>query len=644
MRLNRYCHAASELGLPSISSLDGCKGMLDSFVECLADGECPYCEQYADAASNSTNSEADIETDDELEEVSDVESTATTMPSPASTASSGSTPTKSPSLTSMPSLVLSGSPSVIGVGNTTDSSAIPTLTSTLSPSAIGGGSFSNVSGIPTQTGNESIVETIEPTALATENSTTHVPTVTPTGTLLPSYSPTTLKPTLGPCDGDSCPGEMCRSTYGFCGSGPSYCDENPIWTPECGENSKPPSPSPSILKEDIPTLSPADLDSVFLDDGSTITPTISAAPFAKSSFIKPSGGKKPLPSSSKTSPSPSVDDEMLYNAPTLTVATDSPTQATTSPTPMPSQKVFSPTDPEATYYCGVDWDDANASCLLRCPSSKSEDCPSDQKCFAFTSCMDDAENDTDAAANENDKFELTPEPNEVTSTDATNDGCNGKPCPFSGECRSQYGFCGKSFIYCNDLSSWTLDACGLVGRDKTGKSIKCDTEVFKCADGDEEVYKDPANACEFFPCPNDEEEESVIASTSFHTPGLSPSQSSPAQMPDLPKPTLPTITNASPFALPTFNATSTATIDLGKTPAALDNAVVVVDVNSDIADDGDQSSTAQDSATSAQNQNTLTSFSADEWLMNSSIMTRGVTCYLLVSLTTLSMYILLLAT
>lgn len=258
--------------------------------------------------------------------------------------------------------------------------------------------------------------------------------------------------------------------------------------------------------------------------------------------------------------------------------------------------------------------------------------------------MDDAENVTDAAANGNDKFELTPEPNEVTSTDATNDGCNGKPCPFSGECRSQYGFCGKSFIYCNDLSSWTLDACGLVGRDKTGKSIKCDTEVFKCADGDEEVYKDPANACEFFPCPNDEEEESVIASTSFHTPGLSPSQSSPAQMPDLPKPTLPTITNASPFALPTFNATSTATIDLGKTPAALDNAVVVVDVNSDITDDGDQSSTAQDSATSAQNQNTLTSFSADEWLMNSSIMARGVTCYLLVPLATLSMYIRLLAT
>ena len=39
-------------------------------------------------------------------------------------------------------------------------------TSTLSPSAIGGGSFSNVSGNPTQMGNESILETIEPTALA----------------------------------------------------------------------------------------------------------------------------------------------------------------------------------------------------------------------------------------------------------------------------------------------------------------------------------------------------------------------------------------------------------------------------------------------------------------------------------------------
>ena len=632
MRLNRYCHAASELGMPSISSLDGCKGMTDSFEECLADGECPFCEQYADATKNSTNIETEIETDEGSEEPSVVESLGSSIPSSSSSMiSSDTSPTKSPSLTSTPTPVFSEFPSLTGVGNSTESTPTPTVTSTLTPSVMGGGGISDLSAIPSLVGNESIIETIVPTLLATENSTTLVPTITPTGSLLPSYSPTTLKPTMGPCDGDSCPGEMCRSTYGFCGSGPSYCDENPIWTPECGENSNPPSPQPTILMEDVPTMSPVDLDSVFSVDGTTVTPSRSpAVPSAESTFIKPSGGKKPLPTSSKTSLSPTIKDEVLTNLPTLSIVTDTPTLATDAPTPIPSEKVFSPTDPEATYYCGLDWEDANASCLQRCPSSKSEDCPSDQKCFAFTSCVDRIEspdnsnNNAEKVENETDKFELAPEPNAVTSSDGTDDGCNGKPCPFAGECRSQYGFCGKSFIYCNDLSSWKLE-CGIVGSDKNGNQIQCDTEVFKCADGDE-VYKDPASACEFFPCPDDEEEENVVSSTSFDTPGLSPSQSSPAEMPVLPKPTLPTITNASPFNPPTINATSTSTIDLSEKPVATDNAVVVVDATSDITDDRDTplDNGAENGNNSAPSQKTLSSFSADEWLMNSSKMIRGV--------------------
>lgn len=643
--------------------------MADSFVECLADGECPYCEQYPDAASNSTVTDSEIGSDEATEEPSetestgseepssDVESGVTIMPSPASSMSSDSVPpTKSPSLTAMPSSDVSGSPSMIEASNATDATATPSLTSTLSPSTIDVENTSNTSAIPTSVGNETIVETIEPTALATENSTTLVPTtLAPTGTpsvsLLPSLSPTTLKPTMGPCDGDSCPGEMCRSFYGFCGSGPSYCDENPIWTPECGDKSKVPSPTPTIVMEDVPTMPPVDLDSVFSTDGSTATPS-AAMPSKESSFIKPSGGKKPPPSSSKTSSSPTVDGEILTDSPTLSVETDSPTQGTASPTPVPTEIVFSPTDPEATYFCGTDWDDANASCLIRCPSSKSEDCPSDQKCFAFTSCMD---KDTD-------KFELTPdevtstdaepdevtstdaEPNEVTSADATteatnNESCNGKPCPFAGECRSQYGFCGKSFIYCNDMSSWTLEACGLVGSAKNGDPIKCDTKVFECPDGDE-VYKDPANACEFFPCPDDEEEESAITSTSFHTPGLSPSQSSPADMPALPKPTLPTISNASPFTNSAASGSSNTTIDLGKQPVASDSAVMTVVVNSDITDDEDQTSTTESaqnggSVAPAPSQEPLTPFLAEEWLMSSSILNRGVN-YLLWSMVTLS--------
>lgn len=660
MRLNRYCHAASELGMPSISSLEGCKGMTESFSECLADGACPYCEQYADAANNSTNSETEIlESDEGSEEPSDVESLGTSVPSPASSVmASGVSPTKSPSLSLMPTPIISGSPSVTMVGNATETTSIPTLTSTLSPSVIERGSFSNSSAIPSMVGNESIVETVAPTAPATENSTTLVPTGTPTGSLLPSYSPTTLKPTMGPCDGDSCPGEMCRSTYGFCGSGPTYCDDNPIWTPECGDDSKPPSPSPTILMEDVPTMSPVDLDFVFSVDGSTLIPSrLPTSSSLESSFIKPSGGKKPLPSSSKMSLSPTGSPDVSTNSPTIlptiVVTTDTPTLATATPTPMPSEKVFSPTDPEATYFCGEDWENANDSCSIRCPSSKSEDCPSDQKCFAFTSCMDDKENDIgnaekesdiDNAANETDKIELNTELNEVTSSDATDDGCSGKPCPFSGECRSQYGFCGKSFIYCNDLSSWTLDACGLVGSDKNGDPIKCDTEVFMCADGDE-VHKDPANSCEFFPCPDEEEEEegSSLASTSFHTPGLSPSQSSPAQMPDLPKPTLPTITNASPFTPPAVNASSAANIDLGKNPAASDNELVVIDANnSGTTDVGDtsRSDVTENEVKTTPSQENFPAFSAEEWLMSCSFMNRGVLTFWVPLTSTLSLSIL----
>ncbi len=630
MRLNRYCHAASELGMPSISSLDGCKGMTDSFEECLADGECPYCEQYADAANNSTNNATEIEADEGSHAPSVVESLGSSTPSASSSMiTSGISPTKSPSLTSIPTPVFSGFPSLTGVGNSAESTT-PTVTSTLSPSAMEGGGISDLSAIPSLVGNESIVETIAPSVLATEISTTLVPTVTPTGSLLPSYTPTTLKPTMGPCDGDSCPGEMCRSTYGYCGSGPSYCDENPIWTPECGDNINSSSPSSTVLMKDMPTMSPVNLDFVFSVDGATTTPSTSpAAPSVESSFIKPSGGKKPLPTPPKTSPSPTINDKVLLtNSPTVSLLTDTPTQTTDAPTPRPSEKVLSPTDPEATYYCGLDWEDANASCSLRCPSSKSEDCPSDQKCFAFTSCMDSIEspdnsnNNAEKAQNETDKFELTPAPNEVTSSTATDDGCNGKPCPFAGECRSQYGFCGKSFIYCNDVSSWKLE-CGIVGSDKNGNPIQCDTEVFKCADGDE-VYKDPANACEFFPCPDDKGEESAVTFTSFHTPGLSPSQSSPAEMPVLPKPTLPTITNASPFTLPTVNAT-TATIDLGEIPVATDNAVVVVDETSNITHNRDTPlDNTENGNNSAPSQKTLSSFSADEWLMNSSKMSRDV--------------------
>ena len=48
MRLNRYCRASSLLGLDSILVFEGCKGLNNSFAECLEFGSCPDCEQYRD--------------------------------------------------------------------------------------------------------------------------------------------------------------------------------------------------------------------------------------------------------------------------------------------------------------------------------------------------------------------------------------------------------------------------------------------------------------------------------------------------------------------------------------------------------------------------------------------------------------------
>jgi len=46
LRLNRYCQSAHHMGMATLSSLEGCKGMADSYTDCLGDGTCPYCEQY----------------------------------------------------------------------------------------------------------------------------------------------------------------------------------------------------------------------------------------------------------------------------------------------------------------------------------------------------------------------------------------------------------------------------------------------------------------------------------------------------------------------------------------------------------------------------------------------------------------------
>ena len=48
LRLNRYCKASWALGLDSILVMEGCRGLNNSFAECLGDGACPDCIPYSD--------------------------------------------------------------------------------------------------------------------------------------------------------------------------------------------------------------------------------------------------------------------------------------------------------------------------------------------------------------------------------------------------------------------------------------------------------------------------------------------------------------------------------------------------------------------------------------------------------------------
>ncbi|KAL7551079.1 hypothetical protein ACHAWF_015777 [Thalassiosira exigua] len=618
MRLNRYCHAASELGLSALSSLDGCKGMTESYEECLVDGHCPHCEQYAsvepetltnseagNAATESEDDSAPYPEDDgvEDEEEIDVPEVEVTVPENPEEVPFERTwkPTVSPIVyerTWKPT----GSPVLSGA--TTEPTLVVTIAiSGPTPDSIADGSIhSSDPPTPSPAGASSPPPTPSPTTDQPSISPIFSPTQEPT-TKEPSYTPTTPQPTMGPCDGEACPGEMCRSAYGFCGSGEFYCTDQAIWSPACRENSRPPSPSPTKTITNEPSISPVEkaipiLNEVFSvttppnqSEGIPVVDTGQKPSKPTGFFSKPTGGKpvggKPKPSSLASSGSKPSSQAVGFTVqeasppPSMAPVTPYPTRqpVTKSPTLKPTDKIYSPTDPEATYFCGTDYFDASNKCSHRCPSSKSDECPDDLNCFAFTTCMDPSPDPTLGPTDRPTDPPLTSAPRtpapittSPTSTEVVDtDGCTGTPCPFVGECRSQYGFCGTSFIYCNAISSWTHDMCGVSGLDANGEPVKCGDDTKKCLEG-EVVFRDPSNDCEHFPCPANKEEELAITSSAFHIPASSPS----SKFPPLPKPTLPTITKPSPFTLTTVAKPSASIIDLAKKPSGASGSTVLV--------------------------------------------------------------------
>jgi hypothetical protein len=686
LRINRYCHAAALLDLAELGSMSGCKKMDESLEECLGDGMCPFCEQFIDGeyhaivddddsvAGNGTvasggNKTAITESDEssgietaiiESDENVDNEMSEPTNPPSVAGESISISPSAAANSTS------SASPT--SVGNDTGTSGTPTISlanGTLPSSPTTAGIESNTTSDPptaaasestghatTESIGDGTAEGANETDVSVEENT--FPTWSPTAmeTTPPSYSPTTPAPTFGPCDGDPCPNMLCRSTWGFCGEGEGYCNDKAIWSPDCpakpGSATEAPSPAGSSSVTGNATFAVYDSE-----PSETKSPTPSESETV-SKFEKPSGGKKPPPnkkpglSSSETSSDKEeavTDAETLLPSPAPAAVTTSPTEqsASEAPTPVP---VLSPDDPAATYFCGIDWIDANKVCEIRCPSAKSEDCPEDQSCYAFTKCNDpptpapsvanviaEVSDMTEEGGNTTTSHVASPSPADPSSSSpnatgaassspgdpkdeaAADSGCTGKPCEIAGECRSQFGFCGGSFIYCNDLSSWSMDACGLFGTDANGETLLCDAEVQECSTG-ESVIRNPDNNCEFFSCPTEGEGEGSTFSA-FNVPATSPS------LPELPKPTLPTIIDP---MKPDFNSLDLAlegsnkgnqTIDLGS--AEDEGKVVIIGDKDEVADDKDEApegTNTPSSETESANPYGLTnyeSFSYEDW-------------------------------
>merc|ERR1712190_90266 len=133
----------------------------------------------------------------------------------------------------------------------------------------------------------------------------------------------------GGCEGDACEiASECRSEWGYCGSGPSYCNEKSKWKPEgCGNPESPeesttqPTPNPTIMPTTAPT--PA------ATEASTSAP-ITPAPTTAAPTLAPT--KAPTPAATEASTSAPITPAPTIAAPTTTTSTAAPGSASFSRT------------------------------------------------------------------------------------------------------------------------------------------------------------------------------------------------------------------------------------------------------------------------------------------------------------------------
>eukprot|EP00804_Cyclotella_cryptica_P010703 CCRYP_005498-RC/>CCRYP_005498-RC protein AED:0.05 eAED:0.05 QI:373/0.81/0.91/1/0.54/0.58/12/4229/1098 len=334
-------------------------------------------------------------------------------------------------------------------------------------------------------------------------------------TIIPTLIPTTSSPTLGPCDGEPCNQEgHCRSQYGFCGPGETYCNEKATWTEDCPDSSSSSSP---MASSEPPTVSSTNVDIIM----STMSPSTKKS----SGWTKPGGGKGSVSRPARTHPPTEPFPYFVYPALTQPmIPTGRPSPAPISidsgpPSPFPMTQVTtsSPTfdhisdSGNPTFSSGY----SSVSPTVTSVASVSPSVTT----FDFTALPTKSviettpptQNAKDLSASPSTAVDTLP-PTVSATAKATNEfTCTGERCPVDSHCRSRYGSCGPGFIYCNDYSIWDstcpLPVPGVTPtRSPTAKPTSNDTEI--------------------------------------NTP---PSLMAQPSFPPIAKPTLPTITEAVPF-------------------------------------------------------------------------------------------------
>jgi len=414
----------------------------------------------------------------------------------------------------------------------------------------------------------------------------------------PTLVPITNQPTVGPCGGPPCnQDDHCRSKYGFCGPGATYCGDDAIWSSDCiGEevsveesvSSVTLSPTTTSVVESIreeATISPPT---------SSLTSTTPQPISTKKPWSKPGGGK---PSGGGKGPTKPARTQAPIATPTRkpitpdTIMTSDPTTSVND-TPSPTRE---PVTPLPTLNIDTDQPTQRTTFKLATPNPvKSLTLTPTSKPFKAESNDIVEEVDTESSVTETDNTEdSNQEPiNADNWTPANEYDCTGEPCPISTHCRSRYSSCGPGFIYCNVYSIW------------------------------KNTCPPPGTRPSRTPTPKPTREQVPSASPIKSTIFTIPAGVSKPTLPPLPKPSLPTITETMAVALPSSSTLISGVSTADSDDESMDEVEAIFLGKEETSTDEDKKESVIEKPSSASYFESPTYF--EEWMRNGT----EITCIL----------------